>query len=1576
MRILKKFISGDARRCVEGFLLDDSLNSYTEARKLLQERFGKKVNIARHLKKKLKDWPKIGNRDGQALQQFADFLSHLLSAKQTVSHLNSLDESESNEEMLEKLPDWLKIKWKYQIRKYEKDHDDYPPFSVFKEFINEEASTANILGTKESTRSDKFSELNRRANLKQLQTLQASTSKDRKSMTTEQSTKYCKKCDQYNHHTAQCNLLVKATYEEALQFFKENHLCFHCGKGNHKHNECSNRWKCKVCKRSHPDCLHKSRSDWESEKPQQYNKTEKIPVAQSSQASPKDSTQPSKEHIVAMAKQPNQIGLLSMLLPVTILSGNGREMTVYALLDNGSDTTNITENAVDQIKLKSYGEPEKVTICTLAGEETRYRKKYKFSIKGTGPAADSSSFSIVALEQKTIPHNKNQIPTEKLDLAVDMLIGRDNSHLLAPHESIIADASEPFAMRTVLGWTLCGGNPSADALPSSCFATQNDEFHDINDQRKMSQNDMTFLKILESGTKTTDDGSLSLPLPFTTTPYMPNNKSQALKRLKQLIKRLQGDAILKSEYFKFMQDMINSGHAELVPDGSTPEGQTWYLPHFAVFHPKKRSLRVVFDASARYGNRSLNEELLSGPDQMNSLRGILLRFRRELIAISCDIQKKFHNFKVDEKDRNYLRFLWVEADLQTVKEYRMTVHLFGATSSPGVATFALNKVAADSSDKYPEAAKFIINDFYVDDGITSVKTEQEATDLIENAVSICKKVNLCLHKFLSNNRNVLETIPNSEVSKNLQGLDIYKDKLPSERTLGLEWCTDSDTFTFTNNKTEKPPTKRGILSSVSQLYDPIGLIAPFTLQGKILMQQSCKEDKSWDQTVSPDLQEKWRKWNDGFDQLQNIKIPRCLKPAGFGEALRSELHYFGDASLQGFGACAYLRIINKEQRVHVAPISAKSRVVPVKGLTIPRLELQAAVEAVRLANFIRTELQTHIDQEYFWSDSTTTLGYIKNSDTQFRMFTANRVNEIRESSNPNQWYHISGVENPADIVSRGASAEQLAASNWYKGPAFLQQLTIDEQVKSDKDYQETLKNDPEVKNLKTALMAKSTSESFIETISKKFSSWRRFVRAIANFQSILRNKSLKKVLKLSVEQMQDAETAIVRLLQQTTYLQEIKKLAAGKQINKDSKIRSLTPFLDESGLLRVNSRSTSILTFQEKRPLIIPKTDLAKLLISHFHQSTHHSGTNVTVSAVRQAGYWVTGATALARSIVFNCIKCRLQRSRPTEQIMGLLPEERTTPSPPFTHVGLDVFGHFLVKERRSEIKRWGIVFTCTYTRGIHIELIDNLTTDSFLQALRRFQAIRGQVRTIFCDNGTNFVGGRNQLERDLLEMKDSRAKQFLLDNKIQFKMNTPSASHQGGLWERQIRTIRSILNSMTPKYSGRLTTESLQTAFMEITAAINNRPLSTISATDTEPVITINHLLTGKSQNILPPPGEFTSDELYGRHMYRKTQQLAQEFWEMWNSQYLSKIETRSKWQHPQPNLKVGDVVLIIDENQPRNLWSTGKIVALHFGADSRVRKATVMLATPDLDAKGKPIDNRKVIDRPVQKLILLVSP
>lgn len=260
MRMLKRFIDGEARKCIEGFLLDDNISSYNEARNLLKERFGKKINISRHLKKQLKDWPRIGNTDGLALQQFGDFLTHLSSAKQTSQHLNSLDEPESNEEILEKLPYWLTTKWKYQIVKHQKSYDEYPPFKVFREFICDEASATNVLGIKEDTRREQNTESQVRKGSapRKVQTLQL--------VSTDNRTNGCKKCGMDNHYTAQCQQLIKATYEDALEFFKQNQLCFRCGKHQHKHNECPKKWKCKFCQREHPDCLHKVRADWETQK--------------------------------------------------------------------------------------------------------------------------------------------------------------------------------------------------------------------------------------------------------------------------------------------------------------------------------------------------------------------------------------------------------------------------------------------------------------------------------------------------------------------------------------------------------------------------------------------------------------------------------------------------------------------------------------------------------------------------------------------------------------------------------------------------------------------------------------------------------------------------------------------------------------------------------------------------------------------------------------------------------------------------------------------------------------------------------------------------------------------------------------------------------------------------------------------------------------------------------------------------------------------------------------------------------------------------------------------------------------
>ncbi|XP_067949641.1 uncharacterized protein [Watersipora subatra] len=481
----------------------------------------------------------------------------------------------------------------------------------------------------------------------------------------------------------------------------------------------------------------------------------------------------------------------------------------------------------------------------------------------------------------------------------------------------------------------------------------------------MSQNDKQFLRILETGARKLENGSWCFPLPFNDETLLPNNRAQAEKRFEQLANKLKGNATYKKEYDQFMREIIDNGHAELAPDEPVNE-KTWYIPHFGVRHPRKDKLRVVFDASAKYKGQSLNDQLHTGLDMMNSLVGILLRFRTKRIAISCDIEKMFYNFFVTTDHRDFLHFLWKDANdiMANPQEYRMTRQLFGATS-PGVATIALRKIAKEYEEEMPIASNFILEDFYVDDSITSVDTVEEAANLIQSAIEICRRANLRLHKFLTNNREVLANIPASERVKEAQNLNLFRDKLPTERTLGLEWSVENDTIEFQNSMKSMPSIRKGILLVISQLYDPLGLLAPFILKGRQISQKTCGEKGEWDAEVLPELKSDWENWKKELSRLESIKIERCVVPKEFGCVTQNEIHHFCDASLNGYGACSYVRLVNNRKEVHTALLMAKSRVVPLKQITVPRLELQSAVEAVKLSSIIKAELKVNIDKEFF-----------------------------------------------------------------------------------------------------------------------------------------------------------------------------------------------------------------------------------------------------------------------------------------------------------------------------------------------------------------------------------------------------------------------------------------------------------------------------------------------------------------------------------------------------------------------------------------------------------------------------------
>ena len=744
------------------------------------------------------------------------------------------------------------------------------------------------------------------------------------------------------------------------------------------------------------------------------------------------------------------------------------------------------------------------------------------------------------------------------------------------------------------------------------------------------------LKILENHTTQEPDGAYTMPLPFRKEPELSNNRQQAEKRLEQLGYRLRRDVDYRQSYCNFIDKLIENEHAEEVTCPESDASNIWYIPHFGVKHPRKDKLRVVFDASAKHGNTSLNDWLLKGPDQMNDLLGILCRFRTGTIAITCDVEQMFYNFKVAEKDRDYLRFLWYENHMKTVKTYRMTRQIFGATSSPGVATYGWRRIAEKTDSK---AAEFIKRDFYVDNGITSVDTVEEAVQIINDAADVCKEGNLRLHKIASNSKEVLASIPATE--RSVENTELFSGQLPEQRTLGMAWCMESDTFHFVNKFKEKPMTRRGILSTVAQIYDPIGLISPFTLSGKNVLQETCRQKLDWDDPIGDDLSQKWHHWIDDLNNLNKIQVQRNIKPADFGPFTSCELHHFSDASANGYGACSYIRFKNSNDDVHCALVLSKARVAPLQSVTIPRMELQGAVTAVQLSKKLQQELNIKIDKEYFWCDSTIVLGYIKNETTKFLPYVANRVSQIRSQSEPGYWYYIPGNLNPADMPSRGMSIANLLDSCWFTGPDFLWKKNLGPVIES----QPTKVNiDPENKELKK-LKVKNTSvttsnQGLVKT--ENFSKLDKLNMAVARLQKVAKRVHTKqkpylKVDKLEPLSMKSAETLIIQQCQKKYYREELAQLKDAKQLRKTNKLSQLTPFIDENGIMRVGSRAmkSSVLTEEEKKPAIIPKESwLAKLYISFHHNAVKHQGRLFTQSSLRQAGIWIPGAQGLIRSFI------------------------------------------------------------------------------------------------------------------------------------------------------------------------------------------------------------------------------------------------------------------------------------------------------------------------------------------------------
>ncbi|XP_059082141.1 uncharacterized protein LOC131879752 isoform X1 [Tigriopus californicus] len=553
-----------------------------------------------------------------------------------------------------------------------------------------------------------------------------------------------------------------------------------------------------------------------------------------------------------------------------------------------------------------------------------------------------------------------------------------------------------------------------------------------------------------------------------------------------------------------------------------------------------------------------------------------------------------------------------------------------------------------------------------------------------------------------------------------------------------------------------------------------------------------------------------------------------------------------------------------------------------------------------------------------------------------------------ERTQVGQWKHVPGHLNPADLASRGTTiTEFMDFKLWKEGPSFLS--SKEETWPKSVDILDLDDDDLEIKKPPVIFATTKVEVNVVSALLESISDWNILLRTVVGllkFQSKVRGKFSSP--DLHVNDLYESEASIIRFEQAKNFGEEIKSLAKSPSLLKKSKLRGFSPFVDNNGILRVGGRLTRAenMTFDQRHPILLAKGHVSILLIRKTHDLVGHMGKTCVITKLREK-YRIVGEGALVKTVLRACIHCRRYQGRVEEQIMADLPEDRVLGGePPFTNTGVDLFGPFKATRGRALQDRYGLIFTCLASRAAHIEIVYDNSTDSFIQALRRFIARRGQVKRLRSDNGTNFTGAERELRVNLDQLNQGQIKNDMISRNIEWLFNPPYSHHFGGVWEREIRTIRKIMSGLMDGNERNLSYESLNTLMCEVEAILNSRPLTTLSddPNDVTP-LTPNHLLL---QMIGPtqPPGIFPESDNYAKYRWRQVQHLADLFWRRWSKEYVSDLISRKKWSQKRRDVAVNDLVLLVVENSPRCQWPLCRIVETYPDSDGHVRVAKIKTA------------------------------
>lgn len=634
------------------------------------------------------------------------------------------------------------------------------------------------------------------------------------------------------------------------------------------------------------------------------------------------------------------------------------------------------------------------------------------------------------------------------------------------------------------------------------------------------------------------------------------------------------------------------------------------------------------------------------------------------------------------------------------------------------------QLAIDEGFNFPRAKNVVLRDFYVDDVLTGAENKKEGAELIDELLQLLSKGGFELHKWSTNEPSLLEKAELTKTScDNTQ--PVVENK--TVKVLGVEWHPGTDMFKFNFGEIDYQTvtTKRIILSFVSRLFDPLGWIAPFVILTKIILQELWKLQLAWDDPVPENVSQKFKILCQEVKSLNSIRIPRRVILPNYS---RCEIHGFCDASQRGYAAVIYIKTCDSSN-TEVKLLTAKTRVAPLKPITIPKLELCAAVLLAHLIQAVRNTLHIKTDSVHAWSDSKIVLAWLRSDPRRWQVFVSNRVSVIQSILPVENWHHVDGKQNPSDCASRGILPSELVAHDlWWHGPPWLRSCELPVHEINPINEEEL----PESRKTSSFVVSDTIQE--LEIISK-VSSFSKLQRIFAWLLRFIFNSKITCVQRitsfLSSNEIQKATLCIIRIVQHVNFNKEIQCLEVGKELPKNSNLICLRPFLDEHKILRVGGRlKNAQLTENEKHPILLPPNHhVTKIIIKYFHEKYLHAAPELLLSLLRQK-FWIITARSVIRKIVRSCITCCRHKAQTASQLMADLPTSRVTQSRPFHRIGTDFAGPFMVKYRAGRgiksFKSYVCVFVCFVVKAVHLEVVEDLSTNAFLSALKRFIARRG----------------------------------------------------------------------------------------------------------------------------------------------------------------------------------------------------------------------------------------------------------